>query len=133
MSIADAAKELSSFGLIQTDSDDGVWRTAFYGDKPVRFFQHANGDIASVSPWLNEVWSEHTEPLTVWTSRKGDPGRDASLKYKYDPNIPAPLGASKPKEASTTASPPKEVVAKTEPAALTQLDLDLDTILSRKF
>jgi hypothetical protein len=49
----------------------------------------ANGDIAHVEPWLHEVWSEHTEPLSVWKRDTNEPGRDASLKYKYDPNIPA--------------------------------------------
>lgn len=84
---------------------------------------------------MHEVWSEQTEPLTVWSTRKGDPGRDASLKYKYDPNIPAPQGASKPKASAAAAAPPKEVVAKqlAPKAVLSQLDLDIDTTLSHKF
>ena len=56
-----------------------------------------NGDIAHVEPWLHEVWSEHTEPLSVWKRQTNEPGRDASLKYKYDPSIPV----NQTKDAST--------------------------------
>ena len=83
-----------------------------------------------MSPWLHEVWNEETEPLTVWTKKGSDPGRDASLKYKYDPKIPAPLGSIKPK---TTEVPTAAPAKKEAPAALSQLDLDIDTILSHKF
>jgi hypothetical protein len=91
-----------------------------------------------VSPWLHEVWSEETEPLTVWTKKGSDPGRDASLKYRYDPNIPAPIGATKPakkEEAKApAAAPAKKEEAKEVAAALSQLPaLDIDTILSHKF
>lgn len=76
--------------------------------------------------------------MTTWPQRGQDPGRDASLKYKYDPNIPAYMGkdakAKKPATAETAASKKAPEEAKKEvPKALSQLDLQLDTVLSKEF
>lgn len=100
--------------------NQGVWRTAFYAQQPVRFFQKANGDIAAVEPWLHEVWSEETEPLSVWKRSTDEAGRDASLKYKYEPAIDATVNATKGAEPVPAAK--TEAAAATPPAALVQAD-----------